>query len=275
MFMRRFRHLLLLVAVCSILLPRASFGWGREGHQIVATIAEARLSPRAKAGVQELLGGDSLSDVANWADEIRKERNETSTWHYVDIPYEMTGYDKERDGKNGNNVADKIVEFADVLNDRKQPKETRVEALKFLVHFIGDIHQPLHCAERNEDRGGNTRLVFFMENPKAVNLHSVWDSVILKQDMKRLDKKSVKEYSEMLMSTLDEKLAKKWMGQDPFHWANEGHDMAVKVVYAGILADGPPPKLGEEYLKAANPAVETQLQKGGVRLADVLNRIFR
>src|SRR3954463_3056035 len=180
-FVRVFVPAILLLLLLSI--PAHVFAWGRDGHAIVAQIAESRLTPKAKAAVDELLGKQTMSGVSSWADQIRKERDETATWHYVDIPYEMRAYDAARDGKNGNNVIDKIVDFANVLNDRTRPAADREEALKFLIHFVGDIHQPLHSAERNEDKGGNFRLVFFLDEPQAVNLHKVWDSVLLKHMM--------------------------------------------------------------------------------------------
>ena len=174
------------------------FAWGRDGHAIIAQIAEARLTPQAKAGVEELLGKRTMSSVASWADTIRKDREETSPWHYVNIPYEMRGYDPARDGKNGENVIDKIVDFANVLNDRKRPEAEREEALKFLIHFVGDLHQPLHCSERNEDRGGNFRLVFFLEKPEAISLHRAWDSEILEHIMKTAgdEKLSTADYAQ-------------------------------------------------------------------------------
>src|SRR5882672_5025159 len=171
-----------LVAIVGLLLPSLVLGWGGDGHQIVCLIAEARLAPAAKAAIHELLGDDvSISDaeVANWADQIRRERRSTAPWHYVNIPIAATTFDPNRDGKNGNNVIAKIAEFERVLSDKNAAKADRAEALKFLVHFVGDLHQPLHCADRDGDKGGNARLVFFGDRQKAVNLHQVWDSLIL------------------------------------------------------------------------------------------------
>src|SRR5690349_12908753 len=152
-----------VVIVLTLLLPaHSALAWGPDGHKIVADIAESRLTPQAKAAIADLLGGTddtSLASIANWADSIRRDREETAPWHYVDIPYEMSGFDPQRDGKDGNNVIAKLQEFANVLNDRKASREQRAEALKFIVHFMGDLHQPMHCVERNGDKGGNFRLV--------------------------------------------------------------------------------------------------------------------
>jgi hypothetical protein len=107
--------------------------------------------------VHELLGADvgiSDAEIANWADQIRRERQSTAPWHFVDIPTTQPSFDEQRDGNHGNNVVHKLREFEKVLADKSKPKEQRAEALKFVVHFAGDIHQPLHCAERDHDRGG-------------------------------------------------------------------------------------------------------------------------
>ncbi|MBC8107704.1 MAG: S1/P1 nuclease [Anaerolineae bacterium] len=271
------RSFVCFLTLVVFLIPTHLFAWGREGHAIVAQIAESRLTPKAKAAAEELLAkGSTMSSVSAWADSIRKDREETSTWHYVNIPYEMKAYDAARDGKNGNNVIDKIVDFANVLNDRTRPATEREEALKFLIHFVGDLHQPLHSTDRNDDKGGNFRLVFFLDAPEALSLHKVWDSNILKHMMGSGEEKlSIKEYAEKIAASITEQQSKEWTRAEPVGWANESHQIAVNVVYAGVAADGPPVKLDEAYVQRAEPVVELQLARAGVRLAEVLNRIFR
>ena len=135
--------------------PTVLLAWGGDGHQIVCLIAEDRLTPAAKAAVHDLLGKDvniSDAEVASWADKVRRERPATGPWHFVDIPLDAKGFDEKRDGRHGNNVMDKVSDFRAVLKDRKASKQDRAEALKFLVHFVGDLHQPLHCAEPNGDK---------------------------------------------------------------------------------------------------------------------------
>ena len=159
-----------------------------------------------------------------------------------------------------------------MLKDPKASKNDRAEALKFIIHFIGDIHQPLHCAERNKDKGGNGRLVFFLDRPEAVNLHQVWDTFIL------LDQKGTMRnpvYAELLNSAICPAQAAEWAKGTPTEWANESHALAVKNVYAGVATDGPPPKLDQNYVDAGGSVVNRQLQRAGVRLATVLNDVFR
>src|SRR5687767_2936645 len=128
------RYTLLIIALV-LILPSCSLAWGGEGHQLVALIAEGQLTPRAKAVVKELLDGANISDAAvvNWADEIRRERRDTADWHYVNIPHDAASFDAERDGRQGENIIAAIEREAKVLADKTQPREKRVEALKFVV----------------------------------------------------------------------------------------------------------------------------------------------
>src|SRR4030095_4434754 len=145
-------------------------------------------------------------------------------------------------------------------------------ALKFLVHFIGDLHQPLHCADRNGDKGGNTRLVFFLDRKKAISLHAVWDTFILPQSK---GKRSVAEYGAELNGRITSKQAKAWAKGTPVDWAMESWRLARDVAYADVPADGDPPKLGEDYVARAQPVVDEQIQKARVRVAGALNLAFR
>jgi hypothetical protein len=263
-----------LVAIVALLLPTPAFGWNGESHQLIAFIAEERLTAKAKAGVKDLLGDAALSDaeIVSWADEIRRERRETAPWHYVNIPVEADGYDPTRDGNGGDNVLDAITKHAKVLSDKQAPREDRIEALKFVVHFVGDLHQPLHCADRNGDKGGNKRLVFFPGRSKAVSLHQVWDTLILPT---RKKKQSVAEYATYLNGEITSKLAKAWSKGSPAEWANDSLRIAKEIAYADVPVDGDPPKLSDEYIARAGPVVDEQIAKAGIRLAAILNEALR
>jgi hypothetical protein len=264
-----------LLVLILLMIPVTAFGWGGDGHQVVALIAEDRLTPQAAAGIRELLGKDvyiSDAEVASWADNVRRDREETASWHFVDIPTTQPSFDAQRDRRAGDNVIDAINRFEKILADKSKPKAARAEALKFVVHFVGDIHQPLHCAERNGDAGGNTRLVFFLDRPEAINLHSVWDSQILIHDG---GKAKILDYAEWLNSQVTPEETTDWSKGTPQDWANESHDVAVRDVYRDVPADGPPPKLDAKYVHRVEPVVEQQLQRAGVRLAMILNRALR
>jgi hypothetical protein len=229
--MRRHQPVLPFV-VLLIALSKTCLGWSGEGHQLIAWIAEERLTENAKAGITELLGDAALSDgeIVGWPDRIRRERRKTAPWHYVNIPVDATGYDPVRDGKDGNNVIDKVQHFSEVLGQPEKPREERVEALKFLAHFVGDLHQPLHCAERNKDKGGNRCLVFFPGKRKAINLHQVWDTFMLRA---KKQKQSVAEYGANLNGEINKAQATEWAKGTPLDWATESWKVAKEKVYAG------------------------------------------
>lgn len=255
-------------------LPSLAYAWGGDGHQIICLIAEDHLTPKASAAIHDLLGRDvNISDaqIANWADQIRDDRKETGPWHYVDIPIDARGFDEKRDGDNGNNVIDKTEEFEKVLANKSAPKAQRAEALKFVVHFIGDAHQPLHCAERNNDKGGNTRLVFFLDQKKAVNLHQCWDTLIILQQKGTM---KIADFADGLNSRITKSEITRWSAGAPLDWANESHLVAREKVYAGVPAEGRPPKIDQRYVDRSEQVIDEQLEKAGIRLAWTLNRLF-
>lgn len=264
----------LLAYIVGIVLVAASplLAWGGEAHQAIALIAEERLSADAKAGIRDLLGADaniSDAEIASWADQIKRERRDTAPLHYVNIPADSSGFDADRDGNNGANLIDAIGRFEAVLKDRTQPKESRAEALKFLVHLVGDLHQPLHCAERDGDKGGNLCRVYFLERARLTNLHTVWDTDLVRQYVGRT---RIAEYSQALNESVTANDAKSWEGGTVKDWANETFWIAADKVYVGVPASEPPLRLDERYVDSQMPIVELQLRRGGIRLAALLNR---
>lgn len=260
---------LLVVMMAGLTLPQAALAWGASGHAIVAELAQRRLQPGPLAKVKALLGGEvSLASIASWADDVRPHETATTNWHFVDIPYDASRYDPARDCQvrpTGDCVIEAISRLRAVLADASQPREARARALKFLVHFVGDIHQPLHCAERNHDRGGNDVMVFFFGN--RVALHAVWDTSIIE--------KRVYNWGEYVRY-----LEEEWFPQQdgarladggPVEWALESHAAAVRAVYA-IPGDY---NLGDDYYKKALPIVDRQLGAAGVRLAKLLNEVLQ
>jgi S1/P1 Nuclease len=179
----------LLAAILLVRSPIEAFAWGYSGHRIIAEIAEQFLESEATRQVRDLLAIENvttLAEVSTWADQIRVQRPETRPWHYVNIPVhalegEPGGYDAARDCPGGACIIPKIGQFERVLADQEAPSRQRLEALKYLVHFIGDVHQPLHASD-NHDRGGNDVPVTFMG--RQTNLHAVWDTGIIEPAVK-------------------------------------------------------------------------------------------
>jgi len=161
-----------------VALTPSVWAWGGQGHQALAELAWQRLTPKARAAVSQLLAlepGQTLGSIASWADTIRDPL--TAPWHYVNFPRGDCHYKAERDCPDGHCVV-RAIEQQEAILAAPGPEEERLRALKFVVHFVGDIHQPLHAGYR-DDRGGNKfQLRAFM---RGSNLHAVWDSGLLRQ----------------------------------------------------------------------------------------------
>jgi hypothetical protein len=245
--------------------PTANAGvpWGANGHRIVAAIAERHLLPVTRMRITELVGPYPLARFGEWADKYRAspEGRHTYSWHFVSIPdgeaYPRQPYDEPGD------VLQALEYQERILADTSRSVADRAMALKFVVHFIGDMHQPLHVG-RAEDRGGNDIDVTWFGTP--TNLHSVWDSRML--EFLGL---SYSEYTAFLDFATAEQIAS-WTAGDYVAWAADA--MAARpAVYALPEAErGDAQRLGWDYLDAATPIIEAQLLKAGLRLAAVLNR---
>jgi hypothetical protein len=268
---QRTLHFIALILCTTALRANA---WGPDGHCIVARIAALHLTDKAKAGVDALLSPKKISDdsVASWADNVRASRPETGPWHFVDIPFDATSYIAERDCPSGQCVVAAIEHFAQALADTNTTTVARAEALRFLVHFVGDLHQPLHCAERNKDRGGNERSVIFLNRRREANLHRVWDVDIIQESeggQHEID------YADELNSEITPEQQKAWSAGTVADWAWESHVAAVEHAYAGIPTNGPAVRLDGDYVLKNGKVIDEQLKKGGIRLAALLNKTLQ
>ncbi len=233
--------------------------WGPEGHRLVAELAAARLDSAARAEIDSLLGGESMAAVSSWADSIRSFRRWTAPLHYVDIPLGASAYDSARDCPRGRCVIQAIAEERRTLADRSASRRARAEALRFLIHFLGDLEQPLHC-EDHHDRGGNSVRVTFFGRP--TNLHAVWDSGILEES--GLTEADLLNSLTARMDSMDLRPMEKGT---VVQWAEQSHGLATGA-YDRLPSDR---VLGPAYEKAELGVVDLQLIRGAVRLAEVLN----
>jgi len=266
--MKRISIVRLQVTVCVAalaliqLLPTSAQA---QGHRIVATVATGFLSDNARAGVEELLGDVTLASVANWADNVRNSRPETAEWHFVDIPLRANTLNRQRDCADGNCVVTAIEAQKAILVDRSKPKRERAEALKFIIHFVGDLHQPLHCADNN-DRGGNNTIVKFLG--KRSKLHGVWDSgIIVESGLPE------EEFAEELLAGIHNPPAGRTADIQkgtPEEWAIETHKLAQTNAYK--LTSNK--VLGVAYYNTNAPAVDDQLTRASLRLAKLLSDVF-
>ena len=246
------------VALMLLLSARPAFPWGANGHRAVGRIAERHLSEAAARGVASILGSESLAQAATWPDEIRSDpsRDRAKPWHFVDLDDGET-YDPAKYPEG--NAVEAIDRFGKVVRDPQADRTARIEALRFLVHFVGDLHQPLHVGRRG-DRGGNSiQVTWFGE---ATNLHSVWDEKILEAE--KLSYTEVVDFVDH--PTLDE--VRTWQASVPVDWMKESAELRARAYEIG---DG---KLNYTYQYRNIPLVKRRLLQAGVRLAGLLNAIF-
>ena len=247
-----------------------AFAWGFLGHHIIARIAASNLTPKAISAVADLLGGESLSAMiaaSTYADEIRPNRRETAPWHYVNIEIDSNGYNAARDCPDDACVVAQIEHEESVIGDASISKPIRAEALRFLIHFIGDLHQPLHCAD-NHDRGGN--LVKVVLGGQQTNLHAVWDTEVVEALGS-----SEETVAAVLASKITQSDRKAWSRGTAVSWANETWAVAKRFVYGSFPGRGAtdaPIVLPNTYASAQEAVVARQLERAGARLAAVLNR---
>jgi hypothetical protein len=246
----------------SVLILQAfvCLAWGPTGHRVIGHVAEEHLSPKARKAVQEILGHESLAMASTWMDEVRSDTayDHTRDWHWVTIPDGETYAQSEKNPKG--DVVEAIDRMKASLKDRSTSLEDKRRDLRFLIHLIGDLHQPLHVG-RGDDRGGNQFQVRWMK--QGSNLHRVWDSGII--DLQELS------YTELAQSLAPVTAREKgeWQRGSSAQWAEEAMQWRPQI-YAVEKGD----ELGYEYSYLNWPLVKDQLRKGGVRLARVLNEIF-
>lgn len=268
------------VLACSALLSCAAspaHAWGPQGHKLVAMVAMEHLSPVARRNVRFLLGKETLADVASWPDVYRPLETQTGPWHYVDIPEGASTYDRERDcptqptvkaGTSADKwrdcVVDRILFFEGRLGDTALDPADRAIALKYLVHFVGDIHQPLHTTGVQKGGNGIHVTVFGSDTcgKYPCNLHSVWDSgLILHREF--TDAQYVAQLQREFKGNLPATGT-----DDPAAWANEGNAL----IPALLLPEGG--TVDQAYFDREIPVVDRQLELAGLRLAAALNRIL-
>lgn len=241
--------------------------WGPEGHSVVAEVAQRRLPARVLTQVERILGGRaSLASIASWADDYREVAPETAPWHFVDIPLAADDYVPARDCPAGACVVVAIERQRAILADERQLPAARRQALELLVHFVGDIHQPLHAV--GDAKGGNEIHVTYFSTPlpnmrSRSNLHSVWDSGIIHHAV--WDWGAEVDSAETAVAGID---VAGLVRKTPAEWALESHAIARDAM-AGVQQNA---KLEQDYQVRFAPVVARQLGIAGIRLAAVLEQ---
>ena len=247
------------LASLGLLCGLDAHAWGAQGHRVIATLAQSQLTPAARRQVNRLLAlepGQTLVSISTWADEHRSEPSRP--WHYVNLPRTSCTYKAQRDCEDGRCVVAAIQTQVEILAS-SAPAEERLIALKYLVHFAGDVHQPLHAGFL-DDKGGNTyQLQAFMHGS---NLHALWDTGLIE---------SLGEDTR----TMAARLARK--GKDrgkvrPWTAAQAAQESCRIVAGSGFY---PPRVVGDDYTTAYIPVMEDRLALAGARLAELLNRVLK
>ena len=300
--------------LAGLALAPAAKAWGCKGHQTVAFLAEKHLTPEAKLMFQTLLSENPIdpqlrrfcgnavtnvfADAATWADDERTKAPKTGPWHFIDIPLGATRDQVTQSCGATGCVTQAIADQLAILKDKTAPAGKRADALRFIIHFVGDLHQPLHASD-NSDRGGNCVPVkYFRRNPHSSggsyspNLHGIWDTEILEREMEGA---SPSEYAGTLDTLFAESIAE-WQqgGMQLENWAWEGHQHAINASYGAL-----PVKIAVEtagivekctddnsignrmlhlhetaglvYQEAAAAVIQERLAQAGIRLAMILN----
>ena len=323
--MKEFRSIALGLMLCSMSFSQA-FAWAKEGHAVVAALAASVLSPTSRAKVQELLregGNEDLISVASWPDEVliaahdegplrgnqeaiefNQKFPKSGMWHFVNLPLGASSYDQVRAFTNPDDVIHLISRCIDVL-ESPRPGDgdfTKVQALRLLVHFVGDIHQPLHCGTgfysfsqsdipqlisdpqqalgKANDRGGN--LLFYSSN-NLLQVHALWDRILVQEVDNSIDYRVLADF--LKKNYLSKEIPPT---QDDYHkwaeiWAIESVHIAA-LAYQGITFGRPEfdsnnqlvridVSLPPNYEKENQPRAALQLARAGVRLAQLLDRI--
>lgn len=252
----------LLAAFAALVLSAPALGWSQTGHRVTGAIADAHLGPKARAGLKDILGSESLAEASTWPDFMRSApgnfwQKEASPWHYVTVPpgktYTEVGAPPEGDAITA------LKRFSETVRNTQAPLADRQLALRFIVHIVGDLSQPFHVGN-GTDRGGNDVKVTFFGDP--TNLHAVWDGGLIDNE-----KLPYSEWTGWLLAAASPAQMRDWSSPDPLQWVADSG--ATRDLLYPATAE-----LGYAYVFAHRDRVRNQLGKGGFRLAAYLNSLF-
>ncbi len=292
-----------VAALAVTTMPMHALAWGYVGHKLVAAVAWQYMTPAAREHVQALLAQDTdtltppdFVNRATWADAYRNNHKETSAWHYIDIPYSaadslehaaaaepalcphpaLPGQSAAIGAPENDCIVDKIWQFEAELRDPATPVAEQVLALKFLMHFVGDVHQPLHAID-DDDKGGNC--VWISTGDKPQRLHAYWDTGAV---LALLGDRTPEAYAADEKAEIDKDNLAAQAGGDPASWAAESAVMARSYTYnlgVGTLptcaTENTATPIDVSHALDPKPIVRNRLDLAGVRLAYVLNDIFK
>ncbi|MBK8284715.1 MAG: S1/P1 nuclease [Ahniella sp.] len=251
----------LLGALLGLAAPAGA--WGPRGHELVAEIASRHLDPAVRKEIERLLGDRAdlaMRDASTWADDARNEPayKHTFNWHFVNFEQGDCTLNRKRQCPSDSCVFGAIERQTQLLGNRKLSDAKRAEALRFVIHFVGDVHQPLHAGWRH-DRGGNDTQVRFRR--EGANLHALWDSMLIRRDKVR-----VREHADLITrQPLD--VDDGWSAHAATDWTIESCKVVARSDFYPKGGD-----ISQAYVDTFLPIAEQRLHEGGLRLAELLNR---
>ncbi|WP_134087743.1 S1/P1 nuclease [Olivibacter sp. XZL3] len=261
--MRYRKPLLSLVLVALVALLSS---WGVTGHRTIGLLAERHLTPQAKAAVKELLADETLAQVSTYADEIRSKEayRYTAPWHYINLPAGLHKKDFMDSviHQNRDNIYKALQKCQSDLKDPLKTREEKIFALKFIVHIVGDLHQPMHTG-RAEDLGGNRIRITFLNKPG--NLHGLWDSRLVEHEGLTYE-----QLADKIGHTKRRKI-RKLQRDDLIKWLHESYQLSERL-YDDAAKNA---NFDEAYYQKQVPVFEDRMERAGIRLAGVLNEIFQ
>jgi S1/P1 Nuclease len=252
-----------IAAILIALTSTQALAWSQIGHRVTGAIAEPLLSRKAKAAITGILGNESLAEASTWADEMRSSpevfwQSTANPWHYVTVPpgktYSEVGAPPEGDANTA------LKQFEATLRNPAATKAEKQLALRFTVHIIGDLHQPLHVGN-GTDRGGNDRKVTFGRD--ETNLHAVWDGNLV--DRQQL---SYTEMTAFLTRRLTPDLKRQWANKDPLVWIGESATIRATIYPSED-------RLSYRYAFNQQEILDQRLMQAGVRMAAYFNDLFK
>ncbi|MBF0410522.1 MAG: S1/P1 nuclease [Candidatus Riflebacteria bacterium] len=261
-FISEFLFIKLFGAVILTFISSPVISWSALGHELTARIAYELMTPDTRLEVDKILNGESFESVSTWADRIKIDRKETEYFHYINFIATKTALTGKPETTSPKNVVSGIVLYKDILQRSNASSQEKKEALSFLIHFFGDIHQPLHNSLDGTNGGNDIKVKFFNEE---TNLHKVWDNLLLKQAGF-----SKEEYFQNLMNMCKDFDQNSIRNENYMDWALESNQIALTKGY-DITPDH---VLGKTYYENNIPVINQRLVTGGIHLAQMLNKVF-
>lgn len=259
----------LLLALLLVLVPAPALAWGKTGHRVIGAIAARLVTRHTRHEVRRILGVEGIAEASTWPDFERSNpdpfwQKEAGPFHYVTVPpgktYADIGAPPEGDAVTA------LHRFAAEVRDPAASRAAKALALRFIIHIVGDLHQPLH-AGNGSDKGGNDVKVIFDREP--TNLHAVWDSGLIDQDQL-----SYSELAAWLFARITPDQRRDWRVTEPAVWIGESAALRDRIYPAPAATPGEPVRLGFDYIYAWTASRDLRLEQGGVRLAAYLDALF-